>query len=120
MFLSGFEDLTALRGVLIAQSQDKSIVLNSSQENTRCERLESVTVSYFFEDGANLAGEGFCSQCTQASKAEHKSQQSWCSPRWRIFTELPNGMQLLAVCCTPVISDGKPLHLPWLHLAAPD
>lgn len=76
MFLSGFEDLTALRGVLIAQSQDKSIVLNSSQENTRCERLESVTVSYFFEDGANLAGEGFCSQCTQASKAEHKSQQS--------------------------------------------
>lgn len=30
-------------------------------------------------------------------KSEHKSQQSQCSLRWRVFTELCNGMQLLAV-----------------------
>lgn len=58
-----------MRDVLITQSQHKSIVLNSSQENTRRERLESVKVSDFFEDGANLAREGFCSQFTQANKA---------------------------------------------------
>lgn len=41
--------MTALRNVLITQSQHKSIVLNSSQENTRCERLELVKVSDFLK-----------------------------------------------------------------------
>lgn len=68
MLLSGFEDLTALRDVLITESQHKSIVLNSSQENARYARLESGKVSDFFEDGSNLAG------CTLANKAEEAEQ----------------------------------------------
>lgn len=52
---------------------------------------------------------GVLRQIRPRRQVEHKSQQSRRSQRWRVFPELRDGMQLLAVCCTPVISDSKPL-----------